>query len=144
MTSTILPGPTYTGRPINVDRVTSRLIEELIRGGVTLAGTATPYTGDGIAVAVPEYGELIPLGLPDARRHIREWVELRAHAVSQSARFYFGAWLSGEYLYLDVVEIFSSADEDLAVAAGRRRNQISVWHNGRQQEIPTGGTGVLV
>lgn len=138
----ILPGPTYTGRPVNVYRITD-LILAAPEGITVHASTAQPYTGDGILVALDHKFSRETVGdwqTPQLRRHlVREWVEWAAPAVTvvSSPRRYFGAWWHQGTLYLDVVEAFSSAEEDRAVAAGRARGQLAVWHNGRRELIYT-------
>jgi hypothetical protein len=118
--------------------------------GATVMATGLPYAGSGIIVALPEHGYVVPIGSlglasPRVAHGVRRWVDRVASAVTERSLRprAFGAWIDGDSLYLDVVEIFPGDQEDEAVAAGRTRNQISVWHAGRKQEIPTGGTGEL-
>lgn len=137
------------GNPVNSFTVARALIRGVVQhNGATVSATGTLYQGDGIAVAMPEHGTFITSGTNNGAGElmaIRRWVDKVAPAVTVTASpaRYFGAWMDEGKLYLDVVEVFSSAEEDRAVAAGRARSQISIWHNGRGEEIATGGTGEL-
>ena len=120
--------------------------------GATLDQHGQPYRGDGLIVALPEYGASIPGAvLRSLKREQVEWlvgcwVEGRAPEVigTYLRPRYFGAWIDGEgTLWVDVVEAYSSEDRDLAVIAGHARNQVAIWDSGRQVEIPTGGTGAV-
>lgn len=137
----ILPGPTYTGRPVNVYRVADAVLAALAAGecGATIGTHGTPYAGDGILVALPEYSATITLDPGDLVLPIRvdAWVERVAHAVTVagSPRRYFGAWVDGTTLHLDVVEAFSSAEEREAIFAGIQRGQRAIFHAGRRECI---------
>jgi hypothetical protein len=143
--------PSSTGNPLRTDAVVRALLDT-VKTGATVDAQGHPYRGDGILVALPEYGVILTprgvrglwsanLDIPD---FVSAWVETRGPvvtAIGASPARYFGIWDDGTNLHFDVVEAFSSAEEDRAVEAGRARNQISIWHHGRQEEIPTGGTG---
>lgn len=130
-----------TGDPVARSVVTHKLVGA--GDGATITPSGLPYTGSGIVVALPDYAAL--LTSPDGPT-VGEWVAAVASVVTDSSAprpRAFGAWQHDGRLYLDVVELWSDADEDDAVSAGRARGEIAVWHNGRQEEIATGGTGYV-
>lgn len=134
-----------TGDPVARELVAAALVGAT--DGATVAPTGLPYGGSGILVAIPEYGDRIPVGwTPETSILAREWVDRVApHVTGPHPRpRYFGAWVDGGTLYLDIVESFPREDIAEAIAAGRARDQIAVWDAGRAEEIPTGGTGAIV
>lgn len=146
--------PSSVGRPVAVDAVVNAIVTEP-SDGATIMATGLPYGGSGIVVALPGHGYVL-----NARRCrvlaengfsprdlVEVWVQNRAQIVTDAQtlrRRAYGVWRHGEEIHLDIVEIFSDEDEDLAVKAGQARNQISVWHAGRGEEIPTAGTGEAI
>ena len=52
---------------------------------------------------------------------------------------YFGFWIDGGNVYLDVVEI--ERDRESAIVKGIRRNQIAVFDLANGVDVATGGTG---
>jgi len=54
---------------------------------------------------------------------------------------YLGTWLHEGKVYLDVSENIQSRLE--ATRVGRKRNQIKIWDVANQEEIDTGGTGLV-
>ncbi len=140
--------PSSVGDPLNLNAVVAALVGAT--DGATVDAQGHAYTGDGIVVALPEYGdrvitddaETLP-GAPSLADFVAAWVRSVAPAVTVTASpaRYFGAWVADGVMHLDVVEAWSNVDRDAAVAAGRARNQIAVWDAGRGVEIPTGGTG---
>jgi len=130
------------GDPTAYAAVTRALVSAT--DGATVSASGQPFNGSGYVVAVPEYSHVIELGfvrvVSDA---VRTWVATASHHVTgrHLRPRYFGAWVNGDRLYLDVVEVFPDDERDAAVAAGRARNQIAVWDAGRGEEVPTGGTG---
>jgi hypothetical protein len=107
----------------------------------TLTPQATPYVGDGILVAMPEHGIVLAPEAEQVYGRVHDWVEQAAHHVTAPGATparYFGAWRDEDgVLYLDVVQAFSSAEEDRALWAAFRRGQIAIWHNGRRELINT-------
>jgi hypothetical protein len=134
------------GPAADVDKVVTVIL--LVQDGATLGAQGHRYTGDGIMVAMPEHGAVIDTAhTPGWMDALAQWVERVAPVVTEvgaTPARYFGAWYGPNgHLYLDVVQGFSSADRDLAIAAGRARDQIAVWDAARREEIPTGGKGGL-
>jgi hypothetical protein len=131
------------GNPVDSLTVTHALVREtLMHDAATVSVAGTPYRGDGIIVALPEHGTFFTPGTNTATGElmaIRRWVEKVAPQVTATASpaRYFGAWLDQGKLYLDVVEAYSSAEEDRAIAAARARGQLAIWHSGRQELIST-------
>lgn len=139
----VLPGPTYTGRPVNAERIADTILAAIDAGecGATIGSTGRPYGGDGILVALDSTHNLELIGewrAPALRRLVTRWVEQVARdvTVASTPRRYFGAWIDQGTLYLDVVEAFSSAEEREAIFAGLDRHQRSIYHAGRRQCIP--------
>jgi hypothetical protein len=58
-----------------------------------------------------------------------------------SGKNYLGTWLNEGKVYLDVSENIQSKTD--AAAVGRSRNQKAIWDVVNQQEIDTGGTGLV-
>lgn len=146
MTETIRRVPSSVGDPIRRDAIVSKLVNAI--DGATVLPSGNDYAGSGILVAVPEFSFTVSCEWPDDPERgsivgmVRSWLNWVAPAVSEGAHpRAFGVWHSGGRIYLDVVDIFSDAEEDDARNAGRVRDQIAIWHNGRREEIPTGGTG---
>lgn len=143
MTSTITRAvPSSVGRAVDVDTVAALLT--ITTHGATVGTHGAPYGGDGILVAMPEHGAVLDFDNYALRgafyADVLDWVRRVAPmvtAVGASPARYFGAWVDGDLMYLDVVEAFSSAEEERAVAAGRTRGQLAIWHNGRRECIPT-------
>lgn len=135
--------PSSVGDPTDYAAVARALLSTDC--GVTVDPRGNAYAGDGIAVALPEYGatawapraEQSPERAQVITDQVTAWVRSVAHAVTAvaSPRRYFGAWLDNGTLHLDVTEVFSSAEEDRALDAARRRGQLAVWHAGRREEI---------
>lgn len=124
--------PSSVGDPTDYAAVTRALLATDC--GTTVDPRGNAYAGDGIAVALPQYG--MATVVRDAA-HVERWVrKVAAHVTAvASPRRYFGAWVQDGLLVLDVAEVFSSAEEDRALDAARRRGQLAVWHNGRREEI---------
>lgn len=124
--------PSSVGDPVDYAAVTRALLST--ECGATVDPRGGTYLGDGIAVALPQYGTAT-IGRDPA--YVERWVRtVAAHVTAvASPRRYFGAWLDNGVLYLDVAEVFSSAEEDRALDAARRRGQLAVWHAGRREEI---------
>lgn len=146
MTETLRRVPSSVGDPIRRDAIVSKLVDAI--DGATVLPSGNDYAGSGILVAVPEFGAHLTAevmgGLTTAqvRALVGMWVTLRAREVDNGLHpRAFGIWHARGAMYLDVVDIFSDAEEDDARNAGRVRDQIAIWHNGRREEIPTGGTG---
>lgn len=110
-------------------------------GDGTYTANGTRYQGDGILVAIPEFGRVL---FSDASAsQIEEWLnETIVSITSRPAPFhrprYFGAWIHEGLLFLDIVEAFPREDIHRAIVAGHDRNQIAIWDNGRQELIATG------
>lgn len=149
---TVLPaGMSSTGNPVRVDAI-ARALSDAAATGATVLPSGQPYVGSGIVVAVEDsdlYGDIFDWIEEDyPQRRIHDWVEsvsgLVANAQTLRQRA-FGIWVNEvtHAVYLDVVEIFSDDDEAEAVAAGRARDQIAIWHNGRKETIDTGGEGAM-
>lgn len=141
------------GDPVARDVVARQLAAAT--DGATVWPSGLPYGGSGIIVAVPEHGRVWNVGprttqaLADLGATladlVRSWIDQEAAVAVAGAQTLrpraFGAWRQGDTLFLDIVEIFPDDEEDAAIAAGRARNQIAIWHAGRGEEIATGGTG---
>lgn len=135
--------PSSVGDPTDYAAVVRALLSTDC--GVTVDQRGHAYSGDGIAVALPEYGttawapraDQSPERAQVIADQVAAWVREVAHAVTATAspRRYFGAWLDNGVLYLDVTEVFSSAEEGRALDAARRRGQLAAWHAGRREEI---------
>lgn len=129
------------GNPLRTKAVVSALLAE----DTTVDAGGRPYVGDGILVALDEFGlKVTPravqalndlaLTLADL---VEQWVEARSGRVlgNYTPARYYGSWRDGDDLYFDVVEAYSSAEEDRAIDAARARGELAVWHNGRKEEI---------
>jgi|GEM_PF-2409274 len=75
---------------------------------------------------------------------VREWLS-KARTAAAPDEHYLGGWLQKDEhnvpiaLHLDVSQRFD--DREKAVATGKERNRLAVWHLNENAEIPTGGTG---
>jgi hypothetical protein len=124
--------PSSAGNPVrSAERIASALIDA--PDGATLSFDGTPYRGDGILVAARGFDRRI--GRTPTVAEVADWVREVAPVVTSAARFHFGAWRNNGALYLDVAELFSSADEDAAMAAMDARREVAAWHNGRREVI---------
>lgn len=76
---------------------------------------------------------------------VHAWIDKTLPGVKDKDEHYLGGWMQKDEsghpvaLHLDVSQRFT--DRELALAAGRERNQLAVWHLDKMEEIPTGGTG---
>jgi hypothetical protein len=141
--------PSSVGNPLRTSAVVSALLAAT--DGATIDPSGHPYRGDGILVAVKGPGIVVTpraveevqaagLTVPDL---IHAWVTTRAPEVvgNYTPARYYGVWHQEadadipEAWYFDVVEAFSSAEEDRAIEAGRARGEVAIWHNGRKAEI---------
>ena len=136
--------------------VIDRIVDLIFSGepaGATLDQHGLPYRGSGVIVALPEFSApALPLDVFRGMKResvawlIGSWVRGRApEVIGQFLRpRYYGVRVSGDQLQLDVVEAWPQDRMLDAIAAGHKRNQVSVWHAGHGVEIPTGGTGEVV
>lgn len=143
--------PSSVGPAVAVSAVVDAILTEPT-DGATIMASGLPYGGSGIVVALDRHGIVINQRVVDAladlnltpRDLVEQWVTSRAPVVTNGQtlrRRAYGAWRHGEEIHLDIVEIFPDDEEAEAVKIGQSRNQISIWHAGRGEEIPTGGTG---
>lgn len=138
------------GNPLDRDRVARVLMNAT--DGATVSAQGQPYTGDGILVALPGHGIVVTPRALDALDAAgltlwdlaEAWVDTRAPIVTEvgaSPARYYGVWHQEadgdipEAWHFDVVEAYSSAEEDRAIAAGKARGEIAIWHNGRKEEV---------
>jgi hypothetical protein len=135
--------PSSVGNPLRTEAVVSALLAAT--DGATIDPSGHPYRGDGILVALPKLGYVLtPERVNVLRDHgftvedfVSAFVDGRAFEVvgNYTPARYYGVWNDGESLHFDVVEAFSSAEEDRAIEAGRARGEVALWHNGRKAEI---------
>lgn len=137
----------------NVTAFAQRMTEAVAtNGGFTFENRTGNVAVHGIAVApFPELS-----GVFDAKTFTTAdaagWIEQHRRLL-RHADLHVGGWRddSSGKVYLDIVRIYEPRDRDIALAVGRRRNQISVadldaisrgdWDHAI---IPTGGTGTAV
>jgi hypothetical protein len=83
------------------------------------------------------------MGKAAVRAQMQEWAAKVRNEIRKDPAMHFGGWIDGGKLYLDVSRRYPESKEAEARAAGApdRNNQIAIWHIGRGQPIPTGGTG---
>ncbi|MEU3599653.1 hypothetical protein ABZ714_13145 [Streptomyces sp. NPDC006798] len=97
--------------------------ETMTCGGFTWARSRTnPVTG--FMVATPGYEKVIK-GWDGSTATIASFVTEHILEVSTSNTLWFGSWMEGGDLYLDISE--NIADMREALNAGRCRGEISIW-----------------
>lgn len=108
--------------------------------------TVSPRTGEvpahGFMVAMARHTHIYPASVLDNPNQLAAAVHrtLRAEGTSfQGKNMYLGGWVHGGKLYLEPSQEID--DQAAAVAAGRARNQVSIWDVAGHREIPAGGTG---
>ncbi|MFG2620723.1 hypothetical protein ACGFXC_24230 [Streptomyces sp. NPDC048507] len=107
-------------------------IETVTRGGFTWArGKSNPTSG--YVVAKPEYGRQV-FGWDGSSGVIAAYVAEHLLTVAASERTWYGTWVSGDVLYLDLVEIVEDRGE--AIRLGRERNELAIYDAGTGSEIP--------
>ncbi|SHN24583.1 hypothetical protein [Streptomyces yunnanensis] len=106
--------------------------ETTVQGGFTWArGRSNPTSG--YVVAKPEYGKKI-FGWDGSAGVIAGFVAEHLLTVAANERMWYGTWVSGDVLYLDLVEIIE--DREDAMRLGRERNELAIYDAGTQSEIP--------
>lgn len=125
-------------------------LDSVSTAGVSPEGFSIhPYRGTspttGYQVAMTGRTEQFPASIlddePALAAVLRAHREANADLYVAGGNVYIGGWVQGGQLWLEPSERVSSRSE--AIAAGRGRDQIAIWDNRRQQEIPTGGSGGL-
>ncbi|MEU5299729.1 hypothetical protein ACH4YO_08055 [Streptomyces noursei] len=106
-------------------------VETTVQGGFTWArGKINPISG--YVVAKPEFGRKI-YGWSGSTAEIASFVADNLLAVASNERMWYGTWVSGDVLYLDLVEIIEDREE--AVRLGRERNELAIYDAATQSEI---------
>jgi hypothetical protein len=112
--------------------------------------SSRPDTGDaksGIMVAEHpdrDLGAVIDSSTVTAEeldRTMRDWVKKALPEIKKDPDMHFGGWLHEGKFYPDVSKRYPESKEKEAIAAGKANNQIGIYHVGRGEVIPTGGTG---
>lgn len=121
---------------IKVNPAATAAIKQNPSGFSVHPGTGRSPTS-GYMVAQPGRTQLLNAGELSAD-HVAQFVTKNAD-VFQRPDMHIGGWTKGGKMYLDPSE--NIHDLDVAVAAGRARNQIAIWDVKNKREIQTGGTG---
>lgn len=135
--------------------VTSEVMKGAASGGFSLRPfAAAPSPSEGVMVSLPTSAGLNTVvemksdtKESDVREAVKAWVEKAMVHAAQNAETYLGGFAERDAtgklvaFHFDVSQRFPESQVDRAVQVGRERNQISVWHLSKGQEIKTGGTG---
>jgi hypothetical protein len=154
------------GAKDNPEKVAERIAGPLAsraaaKGGFSFRpGSKSPKTGYMVSLPTKEgmnhvvdIHEMASRNPPPSEKELRAEVGKRVHdwltsvlpKVQSKDEHYLGGWMQKDdkgspvALHLDVSQRFT--DRDKATSAGRERNQLSIWHLDKGEEIPTGGTG---
>jgi hypothetical protein len=140
-----------SGRPDLGDRpdVAGRVVDAARRGGATIDPATGTEPSEGFAVALEGHSSITPdaeffsgpPGRERGRAILRAW--LREHRAALAEGTHIGVWhdVAHREVVLDPVDVFPSDAREEAIAAGRERDQQSIYDLKAGVEIPTGGTG---
>lgn len=105
-------------------------------GGATVSPFAESSPTDGYMVGVAGYGATLPLATATLE-DVAAWVrDTRPHVATPRA--FFGSWVDGDTLYLDVSQRFADCGVALIVAA--QRDELAIWDVANGAEIRTDGS----
>lgn len=114
--------------------------------GATVAPGGGAYAGSGIAVALGAHELRLQLDDSALDVEVARWIRHVAPIVTARGATparYFGAWRDGDALVLDVVEMFSDIDRELALSAARNRGQRAVYDHGRRECVEITGPATV-
>jgi 8-oxo-dGTP pyrophosphatase MutT (NUDIX family) len=132
---------------LSPQRITSLIDQAIKTGGFSWHPFENHPPTTGYMVAVPNHSDITPLpqDLTAVRALIRSRINIylrtNADLFRSNPNLYLGGWMDTEHgeFVLDPSE--NIADRAQAIAAGRERDQQSIWDVKAGNEIPTGGSG---
>lgn len=116
------------GDPVDRAAVIGAILAATHTGGGTFDQRGGSYRGSGYLVGGAGPFLILDYVYEDhLLRKVIEWVYRAAPVVSERADLYFGAWVTGGLLYLDVTQHYSDEDYTFAVQAAWAREELAIF-----------------